>query len=231
MDNNISLIFAFSSGVLSFLSPCVLPLVPIYLTYLTGTTLEEINKNKDKITVIYKAIGFTIGFSIIFILMGISITSLGMIFTSNKHIFRKIGGIIIIVFGIHTTGLLKIKPLYFEKRLFQFNKLRSGVSSLIMGMAFAIGWTPCIGPVLASILIYAGNEATFNKGLLLLAAYSLGLAIPFILSAFLIDGISKYIRKISKYFNIISIISGVILIAMGIMTFADKTYILNNLFN
>ncbi|WP_034869241.1 cytochrome c biogenesis CcdA family protein [Clostridium lundense] len=231
MNNNISLIFAFSSGVLSFLSPCVLPLIPIYLTYLAGTTVNEIDKNK--VTVIYRAIGFTVGFSIIFILMGISITSLGMMFANNKHIFRQIGGIIIIIiiFGIHTTGLLKIKLFYYEKRLFDFNKLSSSISSLIMGMAFAIGWTPCIGPVLASILIYAGSVATFNKGLLLLTSYSLGLAVPFIVSAFLIDGISKYIRRISQYFNVIAIISGVILIIMGIMTFTDKTYILNNLFN
>jgi len=231
LDNNISLIFAFSSGLLSFLSPCVLPLVPVYLTYLTGTTVEELNKNKDKVTVIYKAIGFTIGFSIIFILMGISITSLGQLFNANRDIFRKVGGIVIIVFGIHTTGLFKIKLFYYEKRLFQFNKFKSGASALVMGMAFAIGWTPCIGPVLASILIYAGNAATFNKGVVLLFTYSLGLAIPFIFSAFLIDGVSKYIRKISKYFGVISVISGVILIIMGIMTFTDKTYILNNLFN
>ncbi|KAJ53086.1 cytochrome c-type biogenesis protein [Clostridium tetanomorphum] len=231
MDKDISLILAFASGVLSFLSPCVLPLVPMYLTYLTGTALEDINKQKDKITVIYKAIGFTIGFSIIFILMGVSITSLGKIFIANRNILRKIGGILIIIFGIHTTGLFKIKAFFYEKRLLDFNKFKLGISSIIMGMAFAIGWTPCIGPVLTSILIYASNEATLYKGIMLLLTYSLGLAIPFILSAFLVDSISKYIRKVYRYFNIISIISGIILIAMGIMTFIDKTYILNNIFS
>lgn len=226
--DNISILLAFASGVLSFLSPCVLPLIPMYLSYLAGTTLEEVN-NKQRITVIYKSIGFILGFSIIFMIMGLSITTLGKLFEENRFILKKIGGIIIIVFGVHTTGIIKIKPLYREKRLLNFNK--SGISSIFLGMAFAIGWTPCIGPVLTSILIYAGNLETLSKGVLLLIAYSAGLGIPFLLSAFLIEAISKYIKKIYKYFNLISIISGLLLIMLGLLTFMDKTYLLNNLFS
>ncbi|NMA57128.1 cytochrome c biogenesis CcdA family protein [Clostridium cochlearium] len=227
---NISLFLAFSSGILSFLSPCVLPLVPIYLTYLTGSSIEEIN-NKNKLTVIYKAVGFTLGFTLIFIIMGISVTSFGQLFDRNKDIFRKIGGIIIIVFGLHIMGVVKIKTFYYQKTMLQPQKFKSGLSSFFIGMAFAIGWTPCVGPMLASILIYAGNTKTLASGIKLLIAYSVGLGIPFIISGFLVDFISGYIKRFSKYFNVVSIVSGVILIFMGIMTFTNKMYIINNIFS
>ncbi|NOH15917.1 cytochrome c biogenesis CcdA family protein [Clostridium cochlearium] len=227
---NISLFLAFSSGILSFLSPCILPLVPIYLTYLTGSSIEEIN-NKNKLTVIYKAVGFTLGFTLIFIIMGISVTSFGQLFDRNKDIFRKIGGIIIIVFGLHIMGVVKIKTFYYQKTMLQPQKFKSGLSSFFIGMAFAIGWTPCVGPMLASILIYAGNTKTLASGIKLLIAYSVGLGIPFIISGFLVDFISGYIKRFSKYFNVVSIISGVILIFMGIMTFTNKMYIINNIFS
>ncbi|QBD83897.1 cytochrome c biogenesis protein CcdA [Clostridium tetani] len=227
---NVSLFLAFSSGLLSFLSPCVLPLVPIYLTYLTGSSIEEMN-NKNKLTVIYKALGFTLGFTLIFIIMGISVTSLGQLFDRNKDIFRKIGGIIIIVFGLHIMGLLKIKTFYYQRTMLQPQKFKSGLSSFFIGMAFAIGWTPCVGPMLASILIYAGSTTTLVSGIKLLIAYSVGLGIPFIISGFLVDFISGYIKRFSKYFNIVSIASGLVLIFMGIMTFTNKMYIINNIFN
>lgn len=227
---NVSLFLAFSSGLLSFLSPCVLPLVPIYLTYLTGSSIEEMN-NKNKLTVIYKALGFTLGFTLIFIIMGISVTSLGQLFDRNKDIFRKIGGIIIIVFGLHIMGVLKIKTFYYQRTMLQPQKFKSGLSSFFIGMAFAIGWTPCVGPMLASILIYAGSTTTLVSGIKLLIAYSVGLGIPFIISGFLVDFISGYIKGFSKYFNIVSIASGLVLIFMGIMTFTNKMYIINNIFN
>ncbi|RXI44430.1 cytochrome c biogenesis protein CcdA [Clostridium tetani] len=227
---NVSLFLAFSSGLLSFLSPCVLPLVPIYLTYLTGSSIEEMN-NKNKLTVIYKALGFTLGFTLIFIIMGISVTSLGQLFDRNKDIFRKIGGIIIIVFGLHIMGVLKIKTFYYQRTMLQPQKFKSGLSSFFIGMAFAIGWTPCVGPMLASILICAGSTTTLVSGIKLLIAYSVGLGIPFIISGFLVDFISGYIKRFSKYFNIVSIASGLVLIFMGIMTFTNKMYIINNIFN
>jgi Cytochrome c biogenesis protein len=226
---DISLLLAFSAGLLSFLSPCVLPLVPAYITFLTGSTIQEIKSQKSKLTVINKAIGFTLGFSIIFMLMGISISSLGRLFTANQYLFRKIGGIIIIIFGLHITGLIKIKWLYYERRIKSIDKITGNLSSILMGMAFATGWTPCIGPILASILIYVGNMTTLNKGFTLLTAYSLGLAIPFILAAIIIDSFSVGIKKLYRFFPLISVVSGILVITMGILTFTNSVTILNRI--
>jgi cytochrome c-type biogenesis protein len=228
---DVNILLAFSAGVLSFLSPCVLPLIPGYITYLTGLSIEDMAKRKSKVTVFRKSIGFAIGFSIIFIIMGISISSLGMIFASNKDLFRKIGGLLIVVFGLHTMGIFKIKLFYREKRFFDFNKMGGNLSSVLMGMAFATGWTPCIGPILSSILIYAGTTANLSKGIILLIFYSLGLAVPFLLTALLIHRASKYLRKLYKYFPVISIVSGVLLTIMGVLIFTNKLVILNNYFN
>ena len=229
--NNISLILAFSAGLLSFLSPCVLPLVPAYISYLTGTAITELDDKNAKLKVLYKSFGFVIGFSIIFILMGASITTLGKLLIKNQNTFRKIGGSLMIVFGLHTLGLLKIKLLYREKRFLSFNKATGKFGSILMGMAFASGWTPCIGPILSSILIYASSFETIGKGVLLLSVYSLGLAIPFILTAMAIGSFTKYKNTISKYLPIISTISGILLVMMGILIFTNKVNILSRYLN
>lgn len=224
--DNISLLLAFSAGLLSFLSPCVLPLVPAYVSYLTGTSLEK----NTKFNTLYKSFGFVIGFSIVFILMGASITTIGKLIVINKVFLRRLGGLIIIIFGIHVTGIFKIKFLYYEKRFMSFNK--SGrFSSILMGMAFAAGWTPCIGPILSSILIYAANLDTINKGILLLVMYSLGLALPFILTAYAVEELTKYIRKFSKYLPLVSWTSGILMILMGILVFTNRINSLSQYFN
>ncbi len=228
---NVSLLLAFSAGLLSFLSPCVLPLVPAYITYITGSTVAELRTGKAKLHAVYKSLGFTIGFSLVFIAMGASITSIGKLLIGRMNIFRKIGGVLIVLFGIHITGIFDFKPLYFEKRLVPFEKLRKNISSVFVGMAFAAGWTPCIGPILASILIYAGSMETIRMGILLLAAYSLGLAIPFVLTAYAIGSFSKYLTKISRHLNAISIASGVLLMLMGILIYTDKIALLNRYFS
>ncbi len=225
--NNISLILAFSAGLLSFLSPCVLPLVPAYISYLTGTAINDLDNKQAKWNVLYKSLGFVIGFSIIFILMGASITSLGKLLFTNKNAFRKIGGSLMIVFGIHTMGLLKIKLFYREKRFLSFNKAGSKLGSILMGMAFAAGWTPCIGPILASILVYASSLETIGNGILLLSVYSLGLAVPFILTALIIGNFTKHKNAILKHSPIISFISGILLVTMGILVFTNKVAILS----
>lgn len=229
--NNVSLILAFSAGVLSFLSPCVLPLVPAYISYLTGVSINDINDKKSKFTVLYKSLGFVLGFSIIFIIMFASITSLGRIFIKNQVIFRKISGILIFIFGLHTTGILKIKFFTKEKKLLSFRSTRGLFGSILIGMAFAAGWTPCSGPILGSIILYAGNMETMGKGLTLLIAYSLGLAVPFILTALAIDSLSSKIAKIGKYLKIISIISGILMLIMGILIFTNKLGILSSYLN
>lgn len=229
--DNVSFILAFSAGLLSFLSPCVLPLIPAYVSYLTGSAVAEINTSKAKLNLLYKSIGFIIGFTIIFIIMGASISSLGKLFAANQGTFRKVGGILIIIFGLHTTGLFKIKMLYSEKRLLPFGENKKNLSSVFIGMAFATGWTPCIGPILSSILIYAGSMETIGKGILLLLVYSLGLAIPFMLTALAIGNFSQYFRKFSKYLPVVSVISGILMMIMGILVFTNKLAILSRYLN
>lgn len=221
------MLLAFSAGLLSFLSPCVLPMIPAYISYLTGTSIKELREEKPKLLIIYKAIGFIVGFSFVFILMGASVTSLGKVFITHKELFRKMGGILIIIFGIHTMGIVKFRFLYREKRFMKFDKIQGSFSSVFLGMAFAAGWTPCIGPILSSILIYATSTNSISKGILLLGMYSLGMAVPFFITALVIGNISKFLKKLSKYFPVISMISGALLIAMGVLIFTNKLSILS----
>jgi cytochrome c-type biogenesis protein len=229
--NDISLILAFSAGLLSFLSPCVLPLVPAYVGYMTGAAVNDIHNTRAKLSIFYKALGFVFGFSIIFILMGASATTLGKVILRNQNLFRKIGGSMMVIFGLHNIGIFKIKLFYYEKRFLPFSSLRKNFSSILMGMAFAAGWTPCVGPILSSILIYAGSLDTVYKGVLLLSVYSLGLAVPFILTAMAIDSFTKFKNKLNKYMSIITLTSGLLLIAMGVMVFTNTINILSKYLN
>ncbi|BCN29576.1 cytochrome c biogenesis CcdA family protein [Anaeromicropila herbilytica] len=224
---DISILLAFSAGLLSFLSPCVLPMIPAYISYLTGTSIKELKEERPKLLTLYKAIGFILGFSIIFILMGASVTSLGRLLTTNKDMFRKVGGVLIVLFGVHTMGFVKFTFLYREKRFLKVEKIHGTLSSTLLGMAFAAGWTPCIGPILSSILIYATSTDSIGKGVMLLGMYSLGLAVPFLLTAMALGTISNYLKQISKYYHLISIISGILLITMGILVFTNKIAILS----
>lgn len=229
--NNISILLAFSAGLLSFLSPCVLPLIPAYVSYLTGSSIEDLNDGRTKLITLYKSLGFVLGFSIVFIFMGASITSIGKLLITHQVIFRKLGGLLIVLFGLHTTGVFRIKLFYHEKRVLSFDKIQGKFSPIIMGIAFAAGWTPCIGPILSSILIYATSMETVNKGILLLIMYSLGLAVPFILTALAIGNFSKQFRKFSKYLPVVSILSGILMIIMGIIVFVNKMSMLSSYFN
>lgn len=226
-----SLLLAFSAGLLSFLSPCVLPLVPAYITYITGSSIAELSAGKPRFHTIYKSLGFVMGFSLVFIVMGASITSIGKLLISNMSVFRKIGGALIVLFGIHITGIFKIKTLYYEKRLVPFEKLKKNISPVFIGMAFAAGWTPCVGPILASILIYAGSMQTISLGIVLLTAYSMGLAVPFVLTAYAIGSFSEYFKRISRHLNTISIVSGILLILLGVLIFTNKIAILSQYFD
>jgi cytochrome c-type biogenesis protein len=163
--------------------------------------------------------------------MGLSITTLGKYFDEYQYYIRIIGGILVIVFGLHISGLIKIKYFYYEKRLKEPSKLRSGASSILLGMAFATGWTPCIGPILASILIYAGNMSTIYSGVLLLVAYSIGLAMPFIFTALAIESFAKYFKRISKYMPLISAISGLLVVAVGLIILFNKFLKFSSYFN
>lgn len=228
---DISILLAFSAGLLSFLSPCVLPMVPAYVSYLTGTSIKELKEEKKKLLTVYKALGFIIGFSIIFILMGASVSSLGKVLITHKELFRKAGGVLIIIFGLHTMGMIKFNFLYRELRLLKTEKFHGSVSSIFLGMAFAAGWTPCIGPILSSILIYASSTESIGKGMLLLGMYSLGMAVPFLFAAIAIKNLSNYLKKISKYYSVISMVSGALLIIMGILIFTNRLTVLSQYFS
>lgn len=217
----VSLSIAFGAGFLSFFTPCILPLIPVYIMYITGTSMEN-ELDKRKLFALKRTIGFVIGFTIIFMIMGTSATFLGKIFIRNKEVFSKISGVLIVIFGLKMTGIINLKFLNMEKRIKTPKKITNWFSSIIMGMAFAAGWTPCFGPVLASILIYAGGTATVSKGVYLLLVYSIGMAIPFILTALFINVFSKFVNKAERFIKYIPKISGFIMIIFGILVFFNK---------
>jgi len=208
------LLIAFGAGLISFLSPCVLPLIPGYISYISGSSLNELleKKNVNLLPIVL----FTVGFSIVFIIFGASATFLGKFLLSNSFPLRIVAGIIILFFSLHILGVFKIKFLNYEKR-FYADRNKNILSSLLIGMAFAFGWTPCIGPILGSILVLASTEESINKGILLLFFYSLGLAIPFILSGYLIQKFLAISKNLKKNMNLITKTGGSLLLITGIL--------------
>ena len=212
---NTSLTIAFLAGLISFLSPCVLPLIPGYISYISGTTLEKLVKRK-KSSIIIKTIFFTLGFSLVFISFGLTASFIGNFFLNNSNSLRVIAGIIIILFSFQIIGLVNFQFMNKEMRFFT-NKYNDNLAfPLIVGAAFGFGWTPCIGPILGSILTLAAIDDGFDKGILLLSFYSLGLAIPFIISGILINKFLLFSKKLKKYISIITKIGGTILLITGI---------------
>ncbi|MCF6461979.1 cytochrome c biogenesis CcdA family protein [Clostridium sp. Cult1] len=218
---NVSLPIAFGAGFLSFFSPCILPLIPVYIMYMAGVNLES-ELEERRLIALTRTIGFIIGFTIIFMIMGTSASFLGKIFIRNKEIFSKISGALIVIFGLNMMGIIKFKFLDMEKKMKAPKKVSNWFSSILMGMAFAAGWTPCFGPVLASILIYAGGAATVSKGVYLLFIYSVGMAIPFLLTALFINVFSKFLEKAEKVMIYIPKIGGLIMVIFGILVFFNR---------
>ena len=213
------LLVAFGAGLISFLSPCVLPLIPGYVSYISGNSLSElIEKKKVNLTPI---ILFTVGFSIVFIIFGAASTFLGQVLLQNSYELRIVAGLIIVILSLHILGIINLKFLNYEKRI-QTNINTSFYSPIIIGMAFAFGWTPCIGPILGSILVLAATEESINKGILLLIFYSLGLALPFILSGFLIQKFLIFSKNFKNNLNKISKIGGIILLVTGILIISNQ---------
>ncbi|WP_406676631.1 cytochrome c biogenesis CcdA family protein [Moorella sp. ACPs] len=214
---------AFAAGMLSFFSPCIIPLLPAYFTYLGGSAAASGKAEElDRSFLARRAALFTAGFSLIFILLGASAGSLGSMLLRYRPFLNRAGGILIIFFGLQVAGIVRLPFLSQEKKWCLQPRAPGAVPSFLLGMAFASGWTPCIGPVLASILIYAGSQATLFKGMLLLTFYSLGLAIPFIASALAVGPVLHLLRQFSRYLPIISFISGIILIFMGLLVFFGR---------
>ncbi len=230
-NENLTYSAALVAGLLSFFSPCVLPLIPAYFSFITGLSLDELTENKAETRrkVILSTLFYVAGFSFIFILFGASASFLGGIASQYSWIVRYLGGGIVIVFGLHLLGIINIKGFHFEKRLHVKEKPLHLMGTFVIGMAFGAGWSPCIGPLLGSILIVAGNQDTVLKGVLLLAVYSAGLALPFLVLSFFIQSLLSIMKRATKLIGIINKVSGVLLIIIGLLLIFDKFKLLATL--
>ena len=215
----IELFISFGAGLISFLSPCVLPLIPGYISFVSGQSLNELleKKNINLIPIIL----FTLGFSVVFIIFGAASTFLGQVLLQNSYELRIIAGSIIVILSLHIIGVINLKFLNYEKRI-QTNDKKNFFSPILIGMAFAFGWTPCIGPILGSILVLASTEESLGKGILLLSSYSMGLAIPFILSGYLMQKFLIFSKNFKNNINKVSKIGGIILLLTGILIITNQ---------
>ena len=218
-------IFAFGAGFISFLTPCVLPIIPGYISYITGKPLEEIEKNKK--SVLIKTITFSCGFSIVFITLGAAASALGNVLLFFSQQFRIVAGVIIVIFALNFLGLLNFNFLNSEKRFQTGNFKDNLIFPLLVGGAFAFGWTPCIGPILGSIITLSASEATITKGIILLSFYSLGLAIPFILSGYYMSVFLNSKKSFSKYYRVITKGGGLILLLTGILIITNQIQVIS----
>ena len=219
----IEFFLAFSAGLISFLSPCVLPLIPGYISYISGASLNELLERKS--INVFPIILFTIGFSIVFISFGATATFLGSVILSNSNELRIIAGLIIIIFSLQIMGIINIKFLNYEKKYYT-KKSTNPLFIFVIGMAFGFGWTPCIGPILGSILALASTEENISRGIIMLSFYSLGLAIPFILSGFLIQKFLLFSKNFKKNINIVLKSGGTILLITGVLILTNQLQIL-----
>lgn len=218
---SISAYLAFFAGLLSFFSPCVFPLIPTYILYLAGVTTKEYSQTQDKTRIkkaaIINALSYVLGFSLVFILLGAAASAFGQLVIKYQEIIRVIGGIIIIIFGFYIMGIFKLSFLDIERRLENKSKEVGYFSSFIVGMTMAAGWIPCTGPILGSILLMASSSDTLLSGIMLLVFYSLGLAIPFLITAVLIDLVLGAFKKIQQYLGLFNLVSGIFIVVMGIL--------------
>ena len=216
---------AFLAGLISFLSPCVLPLIPGYISYISGTSLEKLIEKKNNL-VLVRTILFTLGFSIVFVTLGSAATFLGKFFLNNSNILRIIAGTIIIFFSLQLIGVLNFKFMNKDIRIFTSGYSFNFAFPILVGAAFGFGWTPCIGPILGSILALAAIEEKISASILLLSFYSLGLAIPFVISGVFVDKLMSFSKGFRKYISTITKIGGIILFLTGIAILTDRLQIL-----
>lgn len=217
MNESTGALIALSAGVLSFLSPCVLPLVPSYLSFVTGMTLEDLQEGHDRRQVLVHSALFVAGFSAIFMLLGASASFLGLFFRAYEEWIARVGGVLIIVLGLHLLGVFKISALLREKRVHLADKPAGKLGTLAVGAAFGAGWTPCIGPVLGAILTLAGTTETVWSGVRLLFIYSVGLAVPFMLAALALDWFLGTFKRFRRFIPIVEKVSGALLVALGLL--------------
>jgi len=227
---SVTLLAAFLAGVLSFISPCVLPLIPGYLSFVSGVTLEEMRGGGTlaapapgaRRKAVISSIAFVLGFSLVFVSLGASATALGTYLMARLTLLGKIAGVVIVLFGLHMMGVLRIGWLYSEKRIQTARKPAGFLGAMVVGIAFAFGWTPCIGPILAAILAVAAAQESVGQGVKLLAVYSLGLGVPFIATALAINQFFAASSRIRKHYHTIEVVSGVLLVVVGVLIFTNR---------
>ena len=212
-------IAAFIGGLISFLTPCVLPLVPGYVSLISGAGLEELRSPQSELMrrVMVNSIGFILGFSIVFVTLGAISTEIGQMAARYKHTLSVVAGVVIIIFGLHLTGIFQIKWLLQDARLHSVKGSSTVLGAFVIGFAFAFGWTPCLGPILTVILGFASQEDTLVKGILLLAVYSLGLAVPFLLTSLLMERFLKFYSRFRSHMHLLEVASGGLMIALGVL--------------
>jgi cytochrome c-type biogenesis protein len=217
---------AFLAGVLSFLSPCVLPLVPSYISFITGMSFEEMTEAADtrrvRLLTITNSLAFVLGFSVVFIALGASTSYVGQLFRQYQDEIRIAGGVLVIIFGLFIAGLFKPGFMMKEKKFHLTGRPSGYMGAFVVGLVFAAGWTPCIGPILGGILLYATSQGSMALGFKLLSVYSLGLALPFLLSALAINTFLSYTKVLNRYMKPIMLLSGLVLIAFGVLLLMDK---------
>jgi cytochrome c-type biogenesis protein len=238
MEENVTLLAAFGAGLLSFLSPCVLPLVPGYLSYISGLSVDEMRgpaaaraaggaavavaAPAARRQIVLASLAFILGFSLVFVSLGAAASAIGQFLIAQQTLFSRIAGAVIIIFGLHTMGVLRIEWLYQEKRVHTTRKPAGLIGAGVIGIAFAFGWTPCIGPILAGILALAGTQETVGQGVRLLATYSLGLGVPFLATALMTNRFFSAMGRIRRHYHKIEVVSGALLVVIGLLIFTNK---------
>ena len=222
-------VLAFLAGLVSFLSPCVLPLVPGYVSLISGAGLEELKQRDAKLmrAVLLNSVLFVLGFTAVFLVLGAVATGLGYLVRQHIGLLSKMAGVVIIALGLHQTGVLPIRQLYADKRFHTMPTGVAGTRAFLVGSAFGFGWTPCVGPILAVILTFAAAESTVARGVSLLAVYALGLALPFLLTALSIEGFLVFYGRFRRHLHKLEVSSGAVMIAVGLLIFTGHLVLLN----
>ena len=234
---DVSLLAAFGAGVWSFISPCVLPLVPGYISFVSGVSFDQMqsadaaSRAATRRQMLITSLAFVLGFSLVFISLGASATAIGHLLRHQKTILERIAGVVIIIFGLHLAGVFRIKWLDKDTRVQTSGRPASPIGAFLVGLAFAFGWTPCIGPILGGILAIAGSKNSVGEGVGLLAVYSAGLGIPFLVTSLAIDRFFVASKRIRKYYKPIEIASGALLVVLGILIFTNRFTVLSNYFS
>jgi cytochrome c-type biogenesis protein len=231
MEENVTLLAAFGAGLLSFISPCVLPLVPGYLSYVSGLSLDELRGTNARATtepsaargrVVVASLAFILGFSLVFVALGATASAAGQFLIERLPILSRLAGAVIILFGLHTMGVLRIEWLYQTKQVQTRRKPAGPVGAMLVGAAFAFGWTPCLGPILAGILAVGASRETVGDAVQLLATYSLGLGVPFLVTGLAINKFFGAMAKIRRHYHKIELVSGALLVIIGLLIFTNR---------